>query len=172
MIVCLSCQAVGKTAGRDLCKKCYDQYRLRLRYDEWTIPEPNTGCFLWFGAIDRAGYGRIKVSGSMRLVHRLTWELFVGPIPRNLLVLHTCDNPPCVNISHLFVGNQTDNMIDMARKGRSRRGEKHRCAKLTEGDVANIRSSTMRQKELAEMYRVSQSTVSSIISRRIWRHIA
>lgn len=75
-----------------------------------------TGCWEWMGY--RARYGVIKY-GSVKKVHRVAWEIFVGPIPNGLNVLHKCDNPPCFNPDHLFLGTQADNVRDCCRKGRN-----------------------------------------------------
>lgn len=73
-------------------------------------------CWMWTGARMRGegSYGRFR----NRLAHRVAWELFKGPIPFGLYVLHRCDNPPCVNPEHLFLGTQQDNMDDAHQKGR------------------------------------------------------
>lgn len=82
-----------------------------------------TGCWIWGGSFTHNGYGRI---GDKR-AHRLSWSFENGPIPEGLLVLHSCDTPPCIRPSHLFVGTQLDNMQDMIAKGRkvTVRGEDH-----------------------------------------------
>lgn len=84
------------------------------------MPEPNTGCILWTGHLCARGYGRIGYAskGSAVLVHRIAYECANGPIPRGMVVCHTCDTPMCVNPDHLFVGTQKDNMRDMFKKGR------------------------------------------------------
>lgn len=87
------------------------------------IPEPNTGCLLWEGAVARYGYGHVKVGGRKGrnvLVHRMVWEEANGPIPDGLHVLHRCDVPACCNVDHLFLGTHADNMQDMWNKGRVR----------------------------------------------------
>jgi hypothetical protein len=92
-------------------------------WQERTIPEPNSGCLLWEGAVQRYGYGHIRVGGRKGRnvsVHRLVWEEANGPIPLGLHVLHQCDVPACVNINHLFLGTHSDNMRDMWNKGRVR----------------------------------------------------
>jgi hypothetical protein len=75
-------------------------------------------CWIWYEGRRHHGYGRI---GSLQEgAHRVAWELTNGPIPDGLDVLHKCDNPPCVNPDHLFLGDQEANMNDMAAKGRAR----------------------------------------------------
>jgi len=76
--------------------------------------DPNTGCWLWEGAPNKDGYGRVRSV----LAHRLFYERFVGSIPSGHVVCHKCDTPPCVNPDHLFVGLQRDNVRDMDSKGR------------------------------------------------------
>lgn len=94
-------------------------------------PEPNTGCWLWTGPSNSKGYGKtthgFMPSGAGRIVlaHRMAWIIRFGSIPDGLCVLHRCDNPPCVNTDHLFLGTQGDNSTDKARKCRgvtSRKG--------------------------------------------------
>jgi hypothetical protein len=80
-----------------------------------------TGCMEWKLHTVR-GSGRMKVNGRKQYVHRLMWEIVNGAIPEGLFVLHHCDNPACVEPSHLFVGTHADNMADMVAKGRSTRG--------------------------------------------------
>lgn len=76
------------------------------------------GCWIWTGARFPFGYGAIKIGGRPRGAHRTAWELVNGPIPEGLNVLHHCDNPPCVNPAHLFLGTLRDNALDMFAKGR------------------------------------------------------
>lgn len=83
-----------------------------------TIPEPNSGCLLWEGAVSRYGYGHVRRGGKDIVLHRLVWEEANGSIPDGLHVLHRCDVPSCVNINHLFLGTRFDNMQDIVAKGR------------------------------------------------------
>jgi len=82
-------------------------------------PPTATGCTEWpLRSRDRDGYGRFTVDGREVGAHRFAWELANGPVPPGLWVLHHCDNPPCVNPEHLYVGTQADNMTAAARRYR------------------------------------------------------
>jgi len=100
-------------------------------------------CIEWTGARNDRGYGQRRIQNKIKYVHRLTWEQAHGQIPEGMVVCHVCDNPPCHNIDHLFLGTPSDNVRDMLSKGRSRNGmlpgEEHRNAKLTDEEVADIR---------------------------------
>jgi hypothetical protein len=77
-------------------------------------------CWIWGGVRGTNGYGTIKKKSKAIRAHRASYELFVGPIPDGMHVLHKCDNPLCVNPEHLFVGTHIDNMRDMEKKGRAK----------------------------------------------------
>jgi hypothetical protein len=129
--ICLT-KGCGKQAvARGLCNNHYQLMRNRgllaritplERFMAKVSPEPTSGCWLWTGALGMDGYGiRVHLHGEERKprrAHRASWEIFRGPIPDGLWVLHRCDNPPCVNPDHLFLGTQTDNIRDAVRKGR------------------------------------------------------
>lgn len=76
-------------------------------------------CWLWNASRIKDGYGKFSVSGVYQQSHRISWQLTNGPIPDGLCVLHRCDNPPCVNPNHLFLGTNLDNVRDMFAKGRN-----------------------------------------------------
>lgn len=125
-----------------------------------------TDCWHWQAGKTHFGYGKFGDTKA----HRISWEMFNGPIPDGLMVCHKCDNPRCVNPAHLFVGTAADNNRDRTEKGRSRapRGERHPNAKLSDADVRAIRASSERGIDLAERYGVAASTISEVRSYR-WR---
>jgi hypothetical protein len=92
---------------------------LAERFEQKTIPEPNSGCLLWLGSNrPPAGYGVIRENGKLIPATHIALRLDGRPVPADMQALHTCDNPYCVQASHLFVGDQQANVDDMLRKGR------------------------------------------------------
>lgn len=131
-------------------------------------------CWLWQGGTEN-GYGRFWVKGHV-LAHRYAWIVTYGPIPDGGCVLHACDNPPCCNPHHLFLGTMADNNADMLRKGRQRTplGEAHPNAKLTEDTVRIIRAEAASgavHRALARRFSVNHSTIDRIVSRQWWQHV-
>lgn len=103
----------------------------------------------------------------------MSYEMYVGPIPPGLYVLHSCDNPPCVNPKHLRLGTQIDNMSDARERGRLNFGERNPLAVVTEEIVLKIRadSPALSYREIALKYDISKPTVAQIVTRRTWRHL-
>jgi hypothetical protein len=130
MTACPACTVIFRARkerlrerGAQFCSRVC-QFAARLKFlapqDQkfWDRLSPNGECREWSGSRDPRGYGRVGWRGKVVLTHRLAWELAHGAIPSGLLVLHHCDNPPCCEPSHLFIGTQSDNIQDMLAKGR------------------------------------------------------
>lgn len=132
-------------------------------------------CWEWMASRDHDGYGKLSTHNATWIrAHRFSYELHNGPIPNGLEVLHRCDNPPCVNPTHLFLGTTSDNMNDKVAKGRQPRGHEIGVAKLTESDVVRVRelkAQGMQQKAIAKLFGVCEDTISSIVLRKKWKHV-
>jgi hypothetical protein len=139
-----------------------------------------SGCWPWTRGRDKDGYGKLAY-GSMHnrkhvRAHRVVWELFYGEIIPGHWVLHRCDNPPCVNPMHLWLGTPSQNTRDCLSKNRRRsaRGESNGQAKLTAEQVLKIReryAAGERRQHIADELGVSWGLVNLIVTRRRWKHI-
>jgi|SRR6478609_1969968 len=135
-------------------------------------------CWEWTGARNeaRGGYGAM---GRNVMAHRASWEIHNRQLTSGECVLHRCDNPPCCNPAHLFVGTRTDNHLDKMAKGRNKPpprhlGNTHPMAKLTEESIPRIRAalaSGIGKQKVAAAFGVSKKTVLNIAAGRIWRHV-
>lgn len=134
-------------------------------------------CWEWNGPRKPTGYGRSSYLGATINAHRVAWMLTYGTIPDGQHVLHRCDNPPCCNPDHLFIGTHQDNMADRTAKFSGKRGEDHFRAKLTELDVLEIRklykpkTAGVGYRSLAKRFGVSGMNIRNILSGKIWRHL-
>lgn len=142
----------------------------------WDKVDATGECWVWTGARNHRGYGDFTIErGDHRLAHRFAWEFENGPIPDGLFVLHSCDNPPCVRIEHLFLGSNHDNVTDMVAKGRNRKGSSKPNASLNEELVTEIRQrysdGGVTQRGLAAEYGVSYGVIQTVVTRRSWKHV-
>ena len=149
--------------------------------DFWTyVQVTESGCWEWQGYCSTTGYGQVRINGKVHGTHRVAYEWAYGPIPEGMFVCHKCDNRPCCNPEHLFLGTVADNNADARQKGRHRnnppRGEANTSAKLTEAQVIAIREAyankEANQTQLAKRYGVDLSTVWAIIRRKGWKHVS
>jgi len=153
----------------------------KLRF--WGYVDKTDSCWNWIGGRSKNGYGQFMVDGFKVMPHRYSWALHTRKhIPTGMQVCHHCDNPACVNPEHLFLGTQSDNMKDCARKGRTIfqkraelfRGERHGRVKLTQEQVTEIRAKHVPYKttyvKLAEMYGMSVSAIARIVQRVRWAY--
>lgn len=132
-----------------------------------------TGCWVWLGAKTPKGYGNIRYNKKYLKAHRASYQAFTGEIPKGMVVMHSCDNPSCVNPAHLSIGSNQDNDDDKVRKLRQTFGESHPNAKLTNDAVLYIRSmhGIKKQSELAAEFGVGQSRISSILLKKNWKYV-
>lgn len=134
-------------------------------------------CWEWVRASSR-GYGQLGVAGKLAHAHRLAYELACGIIPTGLFVLHSCDNPPCINPEHLHLGTASDNIRECVERGRfsrnTARGELHYSAKLTKSDVREIvrlNHLGVSIKTLSIKYGIHKANIRLIVMRRIWASV-
>lgn len=153
-------------------------------------------CHIWRGRIREFGYGMFDFSNMSRRAHRVSWVIHNGEIPNDLHVLHRCDNPPCCNPRHLWLGTDADNVNDRIAKGRTsadhsnrERGNYHHSrrrpeglargvingqAKLKEHEVYEIRRLSINGRShttISRMFGVCRSNVRLIVNRLTWRHL-
>jgi hypothetical protein len=152
---------------------------IEIRFWKKVDKKSDDECWEWVGAKNKQGYGKIGYFGGFIATHRYSWLLHNGSIPDGLWVLHTCDNPPCCNPKHLFLGNHQDNMDDRQRKGRQPHtchiGSKNPHAKLNEQKVRTLRemyaSGKYTQLELSNIFGIAWKYVSEITRNNFWKNV-
>jgi len=127
-------------------------------------------CWEWEASCFERGYGQFKVGEKNWLAHRFSYTIFVGPIPKGMLICHTCDNRKCVRPSHLFPGTHRDNSDDKIQKGRSRRSRG--SAKIDMDAAKRIRhlylTTHWAQENLALDFGVSRAAVQMVLAQKTW----
>ena len=140
---------------------------IKNRFWDKVIKRGENECWDWSAYRDSFGYGCIGKNYRQDRAHRISWVLHYGKIPKGLCVLHHCDNPPCTNPKHLFLGTHQDNVKDKIAKNRQR---VHR--KLTWEAVNWIRTlyknRSILQKELAKEFCVNRATINAIVNNKSW----
>ena len=148
------------------------------------------GCLEPIGHVDRHGYKCLKFNGKQWVASRFSYTVHFGEVPNGLLVCHSCDNPKCIEITHLWLGTPLENSKDRDRKGRHKTadpsrtthfGEDHGFSVLSNSDVLGIRKEFLPGPKknghgnntniLAEKYKVTPKTINAIIKRKAWKHI-
>ena len=197
---CPLCGATKDTRAKR-CKACYAKTRprksLEARFWRGVDKRGPTECWPWKGTVHNGDYGQLGRGGrgnGMVLASHVSYELHCGPIPDGLEVCHTCDNPPCVNPAHLFLGTRQDNVDDRVRKGRNgrafgdangththpekvTRGSTHYAAKLTEEQVKAIRAVKPAKgvheaaQVVATQYGTTKSYIIKIWYGYKWKHL-
>ena len=137
----------------------------------WAKVDKSGDCWVWTASLLKTGYGCIRINKTTFRAHRIAYEIAVGPIPDGALLRHTCDNPKCVNPSHLLPGTHKDNVQDALERGQMKRGEEAPNAKLSALEVETIRAKLAEGVEgrtLARQFDVSEATISVIKNRKRW----
>ena len=134
-------------------------------------PIPMSGCWIWMGGTYTDGYGAVNFMGRTDRAHRVSYRVFKGAIPNELLVCHSCDQPLCVNPEHLFLGTYADNMADMRRKNRSPRGSSMNNTLINDDIAMSIFIASGSNVDIAKDFSVSKTTVWRIKAKKNWKHI-
>jgi len=151
------------------CKTHSPEYFSKMLLRFWQKVEKNPSkCWIWKGAtLNKSKYGQFKINNKNQLSHRVSWIIHYGEIPIGKDVLHKCDNPQCVNPSHLFIGSHKENMMDKTKKGRAH-------SKLSASDIKNIRikiSNGESMCSIAKTYKVGHHAICDIRDGITWSHI-
>lgn len=133
------------------------------------------GCWAWKAAKNDLGYGQLWVKPKVEYAHRVSYTLYRGDIPGGKQVNHHCDNPGCVNPTHLYAGTKADNTADARKRDRLSVGEDHPDSKLNREQVIEIRqrynAEDISERALAKDYPVSNSQIHNIVSGKRWKHV-
>lgn len=131
------------------------------------------GCWGWGAYSAKDGRGHFCVLGEAIYAPRYSYRLFKGEIKEEMFVLHSCDNPNCVNPEHLREGLAIDNITDMVDRGRNAKGEDQHLSKLTDQkarDIYNLKGK-VSGRQLAKQYGIHPTTLTSVWRKETWKHI-
>jgi len=131
-------------------------------------------CWEWTGAKLATKYGGMEINGKLIRVHRYSWEIAFGEIPKGLHVLHKCDNRSCVNPNHLWLGTHQDNMRDRDEKGRGKPGGKEGTSLLSPNLVRAIRrryENGMNYAQIARLVKYNPGAIHQIVNRKTYKHV-
>lgn len=144
------------------------------RWAQYATAGASGACWEWRGRRARRGYGVFHLDGKDRLAHRVALERSGVVVPDDMFVLHSCDNPPCVNPAHLRVGSFEDNMRDKLDRDRQARGETSPLSKLTAAEVAEIKArlAIATNAAIGAAFGVSAGTIHAIRIGRTWKHVS
>lgn len=136
----------------------------------------DNGCWVWTGCLNSCGYGALKIGQQTFGAHRVSLAISGKEIPDGLCACHICDNPPCVNPEHLWIGTHKQNMWDSVEKDRHHhlRGEQMHIAKLKTPQIHQIRQMGLdgvANAIIAQQFNVHQSTIRKVLDGRTWWHV-
>lgn len=169
-ITCRECRNSKRRKTRDFLQSDITDKRIKTFF---SYVQQTDKCWNWTKNTLPRGYGLFFLAGKNILAHRFSFLYHFGCLPNELHVCHECDNPKCVNPTHLFLGTDKDNLQDMARKG-VRKGEKHAITKLTNENVFHIKEllrDGISYDEIAKIYNTSRGIVYNIKIGLTWTHI-
>lgn len=155
-------------------KGVYDREDPKVRFWRYVDKRSDEECWIWLGANNAQGYGKISIEGITIGAHRFSLELKLGrKIGPGLVCRHTCDEPACVNPTHLLEGTHAQNVQDCVERGRTPKGVAHYASKLKESQVLEIRANKDNKSKiaLATEFGVSDALICSIIHRKRWSHL-
>ena len=154
------------------------QQSINERFESKVTLIPFSDCHYWTASTNKFGYGKLSSgNNSWTLAHRFSFEKVNGKIPEGKSVLHTCDNPSCVNPQHLYLGDYKQNALDREQRNRGNHafGEKHGRNKLSEEDVLKIKASYQTEKfsfrQLGKIYGVDGKTIANIVRNKLWQRL-
>lgn len=168
---------MNKTYSKFVGNNQYSKLSIEDRFWQKVNKKSDDECWEWQGSLHHVwGYGNFRVCQKYTAAHRYSWSLHFGEIPMGMFICHKCDNPACVNPSHLFLGTPQDNVTDKIQKGRQAdvHGELNPRAKLSEEDAKTIllkHKQGMQNKTLADLYGVAPSTIYLLVSGKNWSYL-
>ena len=149
--------------------ECFNLESLKIHNEKDLI------CWEWQKGLTSHGYGKIKINKKNTSTHRISYQQFIGKIPKGKHILHKCDNPPCCNPKHLSSGTSEDNVKDKVMKDRQAKGEKNGGAKLTKKQVIEIiklyKTGNYTQIKLARLFKIANTTTCEILNNKTWTHV-
>jgi len=182
--VCLYCKTtfmvqparIARGGGLYCSRDCYSKGKmLPIENRFWERVNKTKTCWIFTGTLNGImGYGTISREGIQTPAHRVSWEIHNGPIPFGMWVLHKCDNPPCVNPEHLYLGTVTENTNDKVNRGRLLVGERVHNAKLTSGQVLSIRSRARSGESgslIAKEFGMKRPYIRKVVTGERWKHL-
>lgn len=133
----------------------------------------SNGCLEWTGGLSSSGYAVMQVDYRSRRVTHLVWEAANGAVPGGMYMCHSCDNPKCIELTHLFAGTPVENMRDASKKGRVATGSRLPQAKLTEDQIPEIRRlmKTEPSSVVSALFGVSPRNCRSVANLESWKHV-
>ncbi len=144
------------------------------RIEQNVVRVPESGCWIWDGAVSSSGYGKLRSKYTQHTAHKVSYEVFKGPIQPGKYVCHHCDVRACVNPEHLFLGSPKENQQDMAKKMRHAYGDRNGNSKLSEDQAKSIlsmRNSGKTKTSVGDAFGVSRVAVAKIWSGALWSHL-